>query len=86
MHDHGNLRDIFFGYRQLDTQGKNIVKLLAISQTRQLQLFLTDLPPNFWKITRLLGKVKNTVSIRFISLPHPGKNRPLRGHVLYYPQ
>ena len=49
------------------TKSKNIVKLLAKSQTRQLQLFSTDKNSNFWKIARLLGKMKNTVSLRFIS-------------------
>ena len=34
------------------------------------------------KITRLLGTIKNTVSLRFVSLPFPSKNRPPRGHVL----
>ena len=45
MHDHGILRNIFFWLST--TEGKNIVKLLAISKTCQFQLFLTDLPPNF---------------------------------------
>ena len=52
----------------LTTEGKNIVKLLAISQTCQFQLFFTDLPRNFWKIARLLGKIKNTITLRFISI------------------
>ena len=47
---------------------ENIVKLLAISQTCQFQFFFTDLPRNFWKIPRLLGKIKNTITLRFISL------------------
>ena len=46
------------------TEGKNIVKLFTTSQTRQFQLFSTNLPSNFWKIARLLGKIKNTVSKR----------------------
>ena len=45
----------------LDNWGQN-VKLLAISQTRQFYIFLTDLPSNFWTIARLLGKIKHTVS------------------------
>ena len=49
------------------TKSKNIVKLLAKIQTRQLQLFSTDKNSNFWKIARLLGKMKNTVSLRCIS-------------------
>ena len=52
----------------LTTEGKNIVKLLAISRTCQFQFFFTDLPRNFWKIARLLGKIKNTITLRFISL------------------
>ena len=52
----------------LTTEGKNIVKLLAISQTCQFQFFFTDLPRNFWKIAQLLGKIKNTITLRFISL------------------
>ena len=35
--------------------------------------FWTDLLSNFWKISRLLGKIKNTVSLRFISLSFPRK-------------
>ena len=30
--------------------------------------FCTDLPRNFWKIARVLGKIKNTITLRFISL------------------
>ena len=52
----------------LTTEGKNIAKLLAISQTCRFQFFFTDLPRNFWKIARLLSKIKNTVTLRFISL------------------
>ena len=55
------------------TKGKNIVKLSAISQTRQFQPFSTDLPSIFWKIASLLGKIKNTVSLRFRSLSFPSK-------------
>ena len=56
------------------TEGKNNVKILAISQTRQFQLLSTDLPSNFWKIARLLDKIKkNPVSLRFISLCFPSK-------------
>ena len=32
--------------------------------------------------TRLQGTIKNTVSLRFVSLPFPSKNRPPRGHLL----
>ena len=44
-------------------------KYMAISQTCQFQLFLTDLPSNFWKIAWLLGPIKNTIWLRFLSLP-----------------
>ena len=65
------------------TGDKNIFKLLAISQSCQFQLFLTDLLLNFWKIAQLLGKVKNTASLRFISFSFSRKkNGSLRGHVL----
>ena len=64
------------------TERKNIVKVLAISHTRQFQLFSTDLPSNFWKIAWLPGNIKNAVSSRFISLSFPSKNRPLRQNVL----
>ena len=40
MHDHGISL-------ALNDESENIVKHLAISQTRQLQLFSTDLPSNF---------------------------------------
>ena len=46
------------------TEGTNIVKLLAINQTHQFQLFLTD----FWKIAQLLCKIKKTISLRFVTL------------------
>lgn len=46
------------------TEGKNIVKFLAVSQSHQFQLFLTNWPSNFWKIARVLGKIKNIVSLR----------------------
>ena len=55
------------------TESKNIVKLLAITQTRQFQIFSTNLPSNFWKIAQLLGKIANTIGLRFISLPFPSK-------------
>ena len=35
--------------------------------------FCTDLRSNFWKIAKLLRKIKNTVSLRFISLSFPSK-------------
>ena len=57
------------------TGGKNIFKLLAISQSCQFQLFLTDLLLNFWKIAQLLGKVKNTVGLRFISFSFSRKKK-----------
>ena len=47
----------------------HIVKLSAISQTRQFQLFSTDLPSIFWKIAWPLGEIKDTVSLRFGSFP-----------------
>ena len=34
------------------------------------------------KITRLQGTIKNTVSLRFVSLPSSSINRPPRGHLL----
>ena len=52
----------------LTGEGKNVVKLLAISQTCQFQFFWTGLPTNFGKIARLLGKIKNPITLRFISL------------------
>ena len=52
---------------------KNVVKPLATRQTRQFQLFSTDLPSNFSKITRLLGTIKTTVSLRFKSSSFPSK-------------
>ena len=58
------------------TKGKKDVKLSAISQTRQFQPFSTDLPSIFWKIASLLGKIKNTVSLRFRSLSFPSKKSP----------
>ena len=61
------------------TEGKNIDKLLAISQTPSILQTdrQTDLPSNFLKIARLLGKIKHTVSLRFIILYFGAKNRPL---------
>ena len=40
---------------------------------RQNQLVLKDLPSIFWNIDRLLGKIKDTVSLRFTSLSFPSK-------------
>ena len=53
-------------------KGRITVKLLAVSQTRQFQLFSTALPSNFWKIAQFISKI-NTVSLRFISLSFPNK-------------
>ena len=39
------------------------------------QLFLKDFPSVFWKIARFLGKIKNTVSLRFISLSFPSQKK-----------
>ena len=44
-----------------------------MSEPRGSTVFSTDLPSNFWKISRLLGKIKGTVSLRFISLSFPSK-------------
>ena len=62
------------------TKDKNIANLFATSQIRQLQLFSTDLTSNFWTIAQHLGKITNTVSLRFISLSLPSKNRPERAY------
>ena len=71
---HARSRDFAWHLHWLSTtEGKIIVKLLAISQTRQFQLFLTNLPSNFRKITQPIGKIKNTVSSRFINLYFPRK-------------
>ena len=68
----------------LNNRGQNIDKLLAISQTPSILQTdrQTDLPSNFLKIARLLGKIKHTVSLRFIILYFGAKNLPLGGHVL----
>ena len=62
------------------TKDKHIAKLFATSQIRQLQLFSIDSTSNFWTIARRLGKITNTVRLRFISLSLPSKNRPERAY------
>ena len=49
------------------------VRNRGVSVQRGSTVFPTDVPSNFWKIARLLGKIKNTVSLRFISLSFPRK-------------
>ena len=80
MHNQGLLHDIFFGSRQLrakycQTFGN---KSNPVNSTDRQ----TDLPSNFLKIARPLGKIKHTLSLRFINLYFRAKNRPLGGHVL----
>ena len=49
------------------------VRNRGVSVQRGSTVFSTDVPSNFWKIARLLGKIKNSVSLRFISLSFPIK-------------
>ena len=49
------------------------VRNREVSVPKGSTAFWTDLLSNFWKISRLLGKIKNTVSLRFISLSFPRK-------------
>ena len=65
MQNQGILRDIF-GSRQLRaTILSNSWQWVKPAHSTDRQ---TDLPSNFLKIARLLGKIKHTVSLRFISL------------------
>ena len=74
-HDHGILCDTFFGLDST-TEGKNNCQNLGNKPNScQFQLLSTDLPSNFWKIDRLLNKIKKKPgSLRFISLSFPSKN------------
>ena len=49
------------------------VRNRQVSVPKGSSVFSTDLPSNFWKTARLLGKIKNIVSLRFISLSFPIK-------------
>ena len=46
--------------------------------------FCTDLPSNFWKIAKLLGKIKNIVSLRFISSIFSSKTSSSKRTCAYY--
>ena len=57
-----------------NSEGKNILKLLAIIKSNLLIPIIFDrFTFKFLKITRLLDKIKNTISLRFISLSFPCK-------------
>ena len=66
MHDRRILRDIFFVSWQL--RAKILSNSWQQAKPVNSNFFFTDLPRNFWKIARLLGKIKNTITLRFISL------------------
>ena len=70
MNNQGIFRDIF-GSRQLRaTILSNSWQWVKPAHSTDRQ---TDLPSNFLKIARLLGKIKHTVSLRFISLSFGAK-------------
>ena len=72
MHDHEVFRDIFLALN--NSEGKNILKLLAIIESNLLiPIIFGRFTFKFLKITRLLDKIKNTISLRFISLSFPCK-------------
>ena len=52
----------------LDNWGQKCCQTLGNKPNLSIPIFFTDLPRNFWKIARLLGKIKNAITLRFISL------------------
>ena len=52
----------------LDNWGQKCCQTLGNKPNLSIPIFFTDLPRNFWKIARILGKIKNAITLRFISL------------------
>ena len=69
MHNHGILRDIFFGSRQLRAK---YCQTLGNKPNPSIAIFFDRFTFKFLKNHRLLSKI-NTVSLRFISLSFPSK-------------
>ena len=63
MYDHGVLRDVFFGSRQLSTK---ILPTLGYKPNPSIPIIFDRFSLKCLKIAWLPGKIKSTVSLRFI--------------------
>ena len=63
MYDHGVLRDVFFGSRQLSAK---ILPTLGYKPNPSIPIIFDGFSLKCLKIAWLPGKLKNTVSLRFI--------------------